>query len=134
MKYLGIDWGKKRIGLAIGTLYPKGAGVLDGSKPQGEIIEKIAQLVEREEIDLIVLGLPQLPSGDEGEMATEIRKFGSMISEKTGRSVEYEPEEFTSKEATEELRERNVQYTRESGKVDELSAILILEQYIREHE
>lgn len=130
MTYLGIDWGRKRIGLAVGAIYPKGAGVLDATKSFEEISTQIKKIIAENGVEKIVIGLPTLPSGDEGNLAPLVRSFGDKISAETNLPVFFEPESFTSTEATAELQEKKIKFSKESGKVDELAAVLILEQFL----
>ena len=127
---LGIDFGKKRIGLALGEVIPRGIGVLDGTKPQSEIIEEISKICQENGIEKIVIGLPILGSGDEGNLASSIKEFGEKLGDATSALVLYEEEQYTSAEAERILVEGGVKYDRKEGKVDEMAAILILEQYI----
>lgn len=128
--YLSIDWGKKRIGLAVGSIYPKGAGVLDGARPLSENIEKIKDIVAENGVTKLIVGMPMLASGEEAQIGTEIREFANRISDETGLEVVYEPEQFTSTEAALEYQKHNKKPTRASGEIDEMAAILILEQYL----
>ena len=73
MTYLAIDWGKKRIGLAVGTILPQGAGVVDGAQPFEKIADKIKKVISEFKVEKIIIGLPVLNSGDEGNLAGEIR-------------------------------------------------------------
>ena len=128
--YLAIDWGKKRIGLAVGAVFPKGAGVIDGGKPVEQNIEIIKKIIAENEIVKIIVGLPMLRSGDEGSIATEIRAFAGRLSDETGLPVEFEPEEFTSVDAAQQFKDFDKDFSRKSGKLDEMAAVLILEQYL----
>lgn len=130
MSFLAIDWGKKRIGLAIGTMFPKGAGVLDGGQPFEKIVSEIKKVIAENEVTQIIIGLPVLSSGDDGNLADEIRNFSGKLSDETGLNVTFEPEQFTSTEAAEQFEALGKKVDRESGKLDELAAILILEQYL----
>lgn len=130
MMYLGIDFGKKRIGLALGQLIPKGAGVIDGTKSLKEVIEAIKQICLENEVSGVVIGLPKKPSGSPGELAEDIKIFAGKLKEATGLPIHFEEEGFTSVEAEEILKESGKNYSRKSGKTDEMAAILILEQYI----
>ncbi len=127
---LGIDYGKKRIGLALGSIYVKGAGVLDGQKKLDEIIASIKKICEDNEVREIIIGIPKLKSGDEGFLASDARNFGDSLKEKLNLEVSYEEETLTSIEAERILREQGKKYNRKSGKVDELAAVLLLEQYL----
>lgn len=128
--YLGIDFGKKRIGLAFGSIIPVGIGIIDATKSKSEIAREIKEICLEREVEKIVIGLPTLTSGDEGNLAKEVKEFASMLESELGLEVILEPEGFTSVEAEEILREQGKYYDKKSGKLDELAAVLILEQYI----
>ncbi len=128
--YLAIDWGKKRIGLAVGSVIPKGAGVVDGGQPFTKIAAEIKKVIAENEVEKIIIGLPLLNSGDDGSLAGEIRTFAGRISDETGLEVTFEPEQFTSMEAAEQFVVLGKKVDRASGKLDELAAVLILEQYL----
>jgi len=130
MMYLGIDFGKKRIGLALGQLIPKGAGVIDGSKSLEEIVSAIKEICVENEVDEIVIGWPKKLSGDLGDIAGDIKAFSENLKENIGLPIHFEEEELTSVEAEDMIRESGKRFSRESGKTDEIAAILILERYI----
>jgi putative Holliday junction resolvase len=132
--YLAIDWGKKRIGLAVGSVIPKGAGVIDGAKKREEILSEIEKVAKEYEVNKVVIGLPIRSGGEEGNLANEIREFGEAVKNKLNVPVEYEPEQFTSSEAEKILEEQGHKFNRDEGKVDELAAVLILEQFLNEKE
>lgn len=128
--FLGIDFGKKRIGLALGQLLPYGAGVIDATQNQEKIIEQIINICQKNEVTEIVIGIPIRSQGEKGALASEIESFADKLNSKSGIHINYEPEQFTSVEAKEELINSGKKFSRKDGDVDELAAILILEQYI----
>jgi len=128
--YLAIDWGEKRIGLAVGAIFPQGAGVVDGEQSFEKIVEEIKAVITENEVEKIILGLPILPSGDEGVLAPQIRQFGKDLEKLCGLEVIYEPEEYTSIEAKGQFVSHSKLPDRKSGKLDEMAAILILEQFL----
>ena len=91
MRYLGIDFGLRHVGLAIAD------GPL--AEPLGEKInnertlEYLRKLVEDKVIDKIVIGLP------EGRLAEIVKKFGAELAKLTDREVFYQDETLTSQEA-----------------------------------
>jgi len=129
MKYLGIDYGQKRIGLAVGSLFPRGLGVIDADLGQDKIIQHIGELIKEHEVDLIVLGMPT-KTERQSDVTQAIEKFGRSLEEKLGLSVIFEPEDFTSVEAEDILIESGKKFSRKTGEKDELSAVLILERFI----
>lgn len=127
---LGVDYGKKRIGLALGKVIPKGAGFIDGSKKEDDIISEINTICKENEVEKIIVGLPFKKSGDPGELVPEIKDFAQKLSQATGLETTFEEEELTSAEAEHLLKEAGAKINKKDGKVDELAAVLILEQYI----
>lgn len=127
MKYLAIDYGRKRIGLALGEMIPYGAGVVSG-EDHTAAMEKIAKISTENEVGAIVVGLPIRSQGELGTLAEEIKIFSEKLSTKLNLPLYFEEEQFTSSEAEAELKER-FSGKLEPGKVDELAAILILERF-----
>ncbi len=121
--YLAIDYGTKRIGAAIGEMIPTGLPIIlnEGEKA----VLKLLEIIEREEISAIVIGLPTRSQGEEGTISPKIREFAQELSERAQRPVFFEPEELTSMEAESLIKQNNLKYA-----VDELAAVLILEQFI----
>lgn len=127
---LGIDYGTKRIGLAIGSQYPRGIGTLDNPGSFADCVEKIYQICRDYEVELIIVGIPTRGDGSKGELWGEIEKFAQALSRKTQLKVIFEEESYTSVEAEEELHARGINTRIEKDKIDELAAVLILEQYL----
>ena len=128
--YLGIDYGRVRIGLALGRVLPQGTGVLNSRLPLKEIIERIGEIVSKNDVEGIVLGLPTRNQGEAGTLVPEIQSFAQKIAEELSIPVFFEEEKFSSAEAEMILSQSEKKYPRSSGKVDELAAILILEQFL----
>ncbi len=128
--YLAIDYGKKRIGLAIGSQFPRGIGTISNNGSFADICKKIKSICEDYQVEKIIIGLPKSPSGGSNELADEIQNLAEKIETVTGLKVIFEEESYTSVEAQRELVKRGVDVRRNKEKIDELSAILILEQYL----
>ncbi len=119
MNYLGIDYGEKRIGLAKATGETKVATPFTTISNDGGVFEMIARIINVENVDIVVIGIPISFDGSENDFAWNIRRFGEKITSITGKQVEFENEIFSSKIASEH-----------SDKVDESSAAIILQTYI----
>lgn len=131
--YLGIDYGKKRIGLSLGQTLPYGAGIIDGSLGSSLICQKIKEICDLNEVVAIVIGMPIRSQGEPGTLSSEIKDFGDLLLKHVGLPVYFEPEQFTTTEAEAFLRQYEKKTQRKKGVVDELSAILILEQFLNDH-
>lgn len=124
MRWLGVDAGEARVGLAISDPDGRYAIPLE-VVPANAAFPAIRAIVAREEIGGIVLGLPRLPSGDEGDAARMARKLGDRL-ERLGVPVEYEDETLTSQQA-ESVAGGTGSRRRPS---DDIAASLILQQYL----
>jgi putative holliday junction resolvase len=132
MRLLGVDWGSKRIGVAVGE---EEHGILSPRSPltpTGTLKKDAAMLVEmarKEEARKIVLGLPLEPGAIEGRMAKIARMLAAEI-ESAGISVELVDETLTSVEAETELWSEGVKAARRRKLKDGEAARLILERYL----
>jgi len=126
--FLAVDYGKKRLGLAVGQVFPQGAGVLDPGDKQ--VFAKIERIIQERGVEGIVVGMPLRSQGEEGTIAPEIRQFANALATQTELPVYFEDERFTSSEAAAYLQSHEVKVSRASGKIDEVAAILILEQFL----
>ncbi len=124
--YLGIDYGKKRIGVAIGAVIPKPLTVIDGSKPKEEILNKFRKIVEREQVEGLVVGLPERDDLEETGLNLEIKKFAEHLRDNLNIDLYYEPEQFTSSEAERILKKHNIKVIGNKEKIDQLAAVIIL--------
>jgi len=121
MKILGIDFGERRIGLAIaesGLAEP--FSIIEVSDPLSQIVK----ICEQEKIQKIVLGLPP---GSE-----KIKKFGRRLMEKTGLEVIFWDETLTSEEALTKMIQAG-RPQRKRRRLDDISAALILQEYLDSH-
>ncbi len=126
---LGIDYGKKRIGLALGEQYPKPFLVLENNSLDDTVI-KISKICIKNQVTKIIIGMPENRGHGSESLISMIKKFASEISNKTGLEIIYEPEAYTSTEAEEFLKDHK-KYDRDNkGAVDAMAATLLLEQYI----
>lgn len=131
MKLLGIDYGRRRIGLAITD--EDGAGIRGlptvDRKKYPDPIKAILSLIINEKPGALVIGLPLDFLDNETDMSKEVRAFAGELKVKSGLEVHFVDESFLSVRAQELLRFRKKKERRDKGSVDRLSACLILEQF-----
>lgn len=125
MKYLGIDYGQKKTGLALGESEIGVAVPFDVIQGGEETLPQILQLIKSEGIEAFVVGLAT-PKDErqKGAQFARTNKFIETLKAATGLPVQIVDEQFTSTEA------RRVQ--KEYGskvKEDALAAMLILQEY-----
>ena len=99
MKVLALDYGSARTGVAVsdptGTLARPLEVVENASAPAG--LKRVLELVEREEVDQIVVGLPVTLRGERGAQAEETEAFVSALRAATAVPIESFDERFTTK-------------------------------------
>jgi len=99
MKYIGIDYGTKRIGLAIGNDSEYMAFPREVVETNKKSMEYIADYIKKEQVDAIVMGESLDLDGNKNPLMQNIEKFVAEIGALTGLSVYYEPEYFSSHQA-----------------------------------
>jgi putative Holliday junction resolvase len=132
LRILGVDWGERRIGLAVSD--PSGviASPLPTLKVTGreDALTKVAKAAEQQEAERIVVGLPLLMSGEQGRAAEAALQFASSLRERTGLIVETYDERLTSAQSRRRLQETGVKTGRAKEKVDQGAAVVLLESYL----
>ena len=93
-------------------------------------IALIGELCTEEGVERVVIGLPLLSDGLEGEQARAARDFGAHLGAAIGLPVDYEDERLTSWGAAERLNAAGRSVSRGSGELDSAAARLILQQYL----
>jgi putative Holliday junction resolvase len=131
MRTLGIDFGERRIGLAISD--PDGRLALPWRtlerSSDARAIAEIAALVEAERIEAIALGEPRRPAdGAATAAARRVRGFGEKLARATGRPLEWIDETLTSREADERLREAGVPRAQWAARRDAVAAQIVLQE------
>jgi len=104
---LGIDYGARRIGLAVSDpdrVFAFPAGFIERHDKQRDLAT-LRQLADEREVVQIVVGLPIHMNGREGPEARAARAFAEDLRKETGRSVDLLDERWTSREAERALRE-----------------------------
>lgn len=129
---LGIDYGTKRVGIAISSPDQSIASALEimqRSQPAPEA-RTICKICNEYRIKGLVVGLPVHMSGDEGEKAKEARKYGDWLSEATSLPVTYWDERFTSSIADNHLREFGLSQAKRKQHLDKLAAQSMLQSFL----
>lgn len=122
MKLLAIDYGSKRIGLAVGDTENKIAfprGILENSP---RILDAIKDFCKKESIGKIIVGLPLSLSGQDSVQTKEIRMFVERLQKQITVPIELIDERLTSTQAH--------KLHPEKKKIDDIAASLLLEQYL----
>lgn len=123
MNILGIDWGKKRVGLAwvqsgLDVVLPFGVIETHKVDPLAEIVT----IVKEEKIDVVVFGLPKTLSGAEQENALAVREVGKKVAKATGVTVEFLDERYSSRAAD--------RFGADGASRDEKAAMIMVQAYL----
>lgn len=130
MRCLGIDFGERRIGLAISDPEGRLAVPLTTLERRNDrsAVREIAEIARREGVARLVLGEPVGLDGQRGEAAERVRRFGSRLAEVSGLPVRLVNESLTTVEAQERLREAGVDLRREPERIDAVAAQILLQE------
>ena len=131
-KYLGVDYGDKRTGLAecdISGLIAGGIGTISEGGMRKTAI-KVAEEAIKRSCKKIINGLPKNMDGSEGPRADVIKAFGALLSELTDIPIDYYDERMTTMVAYRFLGETGTYGKKRKDTVDTLSAQIILQNYI----
>lgn len=138
-RILGIDYGLRRIGLALSDPTATIAGPLPtltrrrGKRPP---VQAIADIVREHEAAAAVIGLPLTLEGEESEWTAEVRAFGTALAQRAGIPVQYLDERFTSASAERVVRGSGLRKSEREDKarIDAAAAILILQAFLDRRE
>lgn len=130
IKYLALDVGQVRIGLATGNDVASIASVLTTVPNDENLITTLQEVVIVESIDELVVGLPRGLNGQDTNQTDYIHDFVSQLKTVFDKPIHLQDEALTSVKAEQELESRGKPY--QKGDIDALSAVYILEDYFKE--
>lgn len=130
MRYLAIDYGRKRTGLAISDPTETIVSPLDVVKDQKELFAKVQQLVKTEKVNAIVLGLPLNMDGSTGPQAKLVKKFANLLKKHIDIPIYFQDERLSSFAAEEEIAEIEIARKAKKEKLDAVAAAHILELFL----
>jgi putative holliday junction resolvase len=132
MRILGLDYGEKRIGVALCDELGWTAQVLTTviRKSWRRDVGAIAHLVQTYGVEKIVIGYPLRLDGTEGIQCEKVVRFARRLEAALGIPIIYWDETLTTKEAEEILARSGVHPKKRKAVVDRLAASLILQSYL----
>lgn len=108
-----------------------GLPTIDRSTLKGSLAEAVARIAAERGVDRIVLGIPYTMEGEEGPAAAAVRAFQAELSVALDLPIEEWDERLTTEAAKRALRETGHSERDMKGKIDQLSAVLMLEAWSR---
>lgn len=136
MRYLAIDLGQKRTGLAVGDDVTRLASPVDVIRiAMGEqLIAAILKAIAEHGPDAVVIGLPLNMDGTEGKGAKGVRAFGEILHQKCGLPAYYQDERLTSFAADEQMARSGRTHKQKANLRDALAAAQILRDFFERAE
>ncbi|WP_204105952.1 MULTISPECIES: Holliday junction resolvase RuvX [Spirulina sp. CCY15215] len=132
LSVLGLDVGKKRIGVAgcdgLGLIATGLTTVIRSSFVKD--VEQFKILVEERQVQLLVVGMPYSLNGAIGFQGRQVEKYAKRIGEALCLPVEYMDERLTSVEAEEQMRVQHISISRNKATIDRKAAAIILQQWL----
>ena len=128
-RLLGLDYGTKRVGVAIcdsSRLIASPYAVLEAAA----VLSGLDEILAAEEIEGIVVGLPVSLSGDEGPMAKAARSFAERVGAHTGVPVVLVDERFTTKVAEDVLIQGGMRRNKRRDIRDKMAATVMLQGHL----
>jgi len=129
-RFLAVDYGRKRIGLAISDplgMIASPAGFITRREGKRAPITKILARAAELEARGFVVGLPLDGEGNETDWTAEIRVLGAEIAKRSGMPVRFYDERFTTAAALRTVKEMGESTRGRKGDVDSLAATILLQ-------
>lgn len=131
MKAIGIDFGSKNIGIAI-TYHGSSAmpySVIP-ARPLSQAIALIEQIIQENDIESVVVGIPYSLSGEMSAQTKSALHFEKMLKKRLAVKIEQVDERLTTRQAENMLLQYGQKKAREKKDIDKYSAALILDSYL----
>lgn len=130
MRVLGVDWGERRIGLAVsddtGTIASPYKTVANDAAVLASIVQAAAEAAAEE----IIIGFPLTMTGEEGPQAEKVKEFAFALQSRVALPIKFVDERLTTKAALEKLRHAGAPPLKIKATADAAAAALILQTYL----
>jgi putative Holliday junction resolvase len=132
MRTLALDYGSQRIGLALSDPTGTLARPLPflPAKADGKLAREIKALAEKEEVGLILLGLPRHMNGSLGEAAAKVQAFAASLRQATAIPLQLIDERLSTVQASRQLHEAGKDSRAQRGQIDSEAAAVLLQGYL----
>ncbi|HEX9382534.1 MAG TPA: Holliday junction resolvase RuvX [Gemmatimonadaceae bacterium] len=130
-RFLAVDYGRKRIGLAISDplgMIASPAGFIERRQGKRPPITKIVARATELDAQGYLIGLPLDGEGNETPWTAEVRALGAEIAKRTGMPVRFLDERFTTAVALRTVKEMGESTRGRKGDVDSLAATILLQR------
>ncbi len=132
-KYLAIDYGDRRVGIAISDYNKEISFPRDflTYTSENNLIAQLKKICEEEDVSKIILGLPIMMTGELGDRAKKTQKFHEALKEAMpSMPIDFFDERLSTEFAVKSLRGQGIKDRDQKGKRDAMSAQIILQNYL----
>ncbi|MEZ6130175.1 MAG: Holliday junction resolvase RuvX [Planctomycetaceae bacterium] len=131
-RLFGIDYGTKRVGVAVSDVLQKIAGPLHNYTRVSRRADEcfFYELAQEYEVAGLVVGLPVHMSGDESEKSREARKYAAWLARVTRLPVAFQDERYSSSRAEALLIQAHMTSRQRSTRIDKLAAQILLQDFL----
>jgi putative Holliday junction resolvase len=130
MRYLAIDYGEKRTGLAICDAGQTIVTPLAVIRNQKDLPQKISDIAKTEGAEAVVLGLPLNMDGSEGHQSKLTRKFAEQLKKHLDIPIHFQDERLSSFDAEQRLGPVELTTNKRRKRLDAVAAASILEAFL----
>ena len=132
MRVLAIDHGTKRMGIAISDELKMIAQPLEfiPAEPFDKFLARLKEILRRQEVELILVGMPRNMDGSYGPAALKVQEFIAVLKEAIAVPLKTWDERLTSAQANRFLVDANVRRSQRREKVDKTAAAILLQSYL----
>jgi putative Holliday junction resolvase len=135
IRILAIDYGQRRIGLAVSDplgITAQGLETLTVNSLK-DALAKIEQLVKAYSVSEIILGFPVNMDGTHGQKAHEVNRFAELLRRRTGLRVILSDERLTSLAAQQALHQMGLKIKNKKRDIDRIAAQILLQEYLESY-
>lgn len=135
MRYLALDLGDRRIGVAISDMlgmFARSLEVFERTSRAADF-DHIGTLIQQHQIDALVVGLPLNMDGTEGSQATWVRDYSAALAQTVERPLHLWDERLTTEEAAHILRQQGKDPRTQRDWIDAVAAAVILQSFLDAH-
>lgn len=132
MRILALDYGTKRVGVAISDEMLMLAQPVEYilAEPPSGLFDRIRELVKEREVGLVIVGMPRNMDGTYGPAAAKVQEFVESLKKVLSVPVKTWDERLTTVQANRFLREANVRQKKSRERVDKIAAAILLQSYL----
>jgi len=132
MRYLAIDYGAKRCGLAVCDPLEMVVSPLEVIDGRRNLINKIVEVIQAEGIEAVVLGLPLNMDNSAGRQAEVVKEFSKRLKKKINLTIHFQDERLSSFAAKERLADIELTRKEKRKRFDAVAAAFILESFLEQ--